>query len=73
MRAGPVRAPEGGGAQATASELLAPPARDPRRDILAPIPHARRTTLLGQILLAASHNAYHLGQLAQLERTLTRR
>jgi hypothetical protein len=48
-------------------------ARDPRRDLLAPIPHARPATLFGQLLLAAGHNSYHLGQLVFLERTLARR
>lgn len=39
------------------------------RDLLAPIPETT-TSFLGQLLLAASHNSYHLGQLVQVRRTL---
>jgi len=38
-------------------------ALDPNRDLLSPIPHAKDYTLVREILLAADHNAYHLGQL----------
>ena len=40
------------------------------KDPLAPIPHAGGKTLLREVLLAADHNAYHLGQLVQLRRLL---
>jgi hypothetical protein len=45
-------------------------ARDPKRDLLAPLAHARDTNLLLQLFLVASHNSYHLGQLMLLQRTL---
>jgi hypothetical protein len=38
-------------------------ARDPRLDLLAELPHGGGRTYLRQFLLAADHNAYHLGQL----------
>ena len=39
-------------------------------DLLAPIPHANGKTLLREALLAADHNAYHLGELVTLRRVL---
>ena len=36
---------------------------DPKRDLLAPLPHAPDKTLLREALLLADHNAYHAGQL----------
>jgi len=45
--------------------------RDPRRDLLAPLP-GTISTWLGQLLLAASHNSYHLGQLVLLAKQLGR-
>jgi hypothetical protein len=39
-------------------------ALDPARDLLSPIPHAKDYILVREILLAADHNAYHLGQFA---------
>ena len=39
-------------------------AMDTGRDLLSPIPHARDYILVREILLAADHNAYHLGQFA---------
>jgi hypothetical protein len=47
-------------------------AKDPRRDLAVPLP-GTRTTWLGQICLAASHNSYHLGQLFLLRKTLAAR
>jgi hypothetical protein len=47
-------------------------ARDPRRDLLAPIP-GTTTTWLGQLQLVASHNSYHLGQLVLLAKVLGKR
>lgn len=39
-------------------------------DLLAPLAHAKGTSIMGQVLLAADHNAYHLGQLVMLRRLL---
>lgn len=40
--------------------------RDPANDLFAPIPHARDYTIFREIVLAADHNAYHVGELAIL-------
>ena len=47
-------------------ELIA----DPARDLFAPLPHGTGQTLLREVLLAADHNAYHLGQLVLVRRAL---
>ena len=39
-------------------------------DLYAPIPHGEGQTVLREALLAADHNAYHLGQLVLLRRLL---
>ncbi len=39
-------------------------------DLHAPIPHGQGQTILREILLAADHNAYHLGQLMTVRRQL---
>lgn len=44
--------------------------RDPKRDLFARIPHGTDQTLLREALLVADHNAYHLGQIVLLRRTL---
>lgn len=44
--------------------------RDKTRDLFATIPHGQGQTLLREALLVADHNAYHLGQLVLLRRTL---
>lgn len=44
-------------------------ARDPRIDLLAAIPHCG-VTWLRELFLVADHNAWHLGQLVQLQRRL---
>jgi hypothetical protein len=44
--------------------------RDNKRDLFAPIPHGDGQTLLREALLVADHNAYHLGQLVTVRRTL---
>jgi hypothetical protein len=44
--------------------------RDKKRDLFAPIPHGDGQTLLREALLVADHNAYHLGQLVLLRKTL---
>jgi hypothetical protein len=43
---------------------------DPQRDLLAPLPGGSGQTLLREALLAADHNAYHLGQLVLVRRAL---
>lgn len=43
---------------------------DPATDLLAPIPHGGGQTILREALLAAEHNAYHLGQLVVVRRAL---
>lgn len=42
----------------------------PSTDLLAPIPHAKKQSLLNKTLLLADHNAYHLGQLVIVRRLL---
>jgi hypothetical protein len=39
-------------------------------DLLAPIPHGTGQTYLREILLAADHAAYHIGQIVAVRRTL---
>ena len=43
---------------------------DPANDLFAPIPHGTGQTLLREVLLAADHHAYHLGQLVLVRRAL---
>jgi len=43
---------------------------DESLDLLVPIPHGDGQTILREVLLAADHNAYHLGQLVLLRRLL---
>jgi len=43
---------------------------NPKTDLLAPIPWGDGQTILREALLAADHNAYHLGQLVDLRRLL---
>ena len=49
---------------------LADLASDQRNDLFARIPHGDGQTLLREILLAADHNAYHVGQLVMVRRML---
>lgn len=44
--------------------------RDPKCDLFARIPHGEGQTLLREALLVADHNAYHLGQIVMVRRTL---
>ncbi len=44
---------------------------DPATDLYARIPHGTGQTVLREALVAADHNAYHLGVLATLKRLLT--
>jgi hypothetical protein len=39
-------------------------------DLFARIPHGDGQTILREVLLAADHNAYHLGQLVEVRRAL---
>jgi hypothetical protein len=43
---------------------------DPATDLYAKIPHGDGQTILREALLAADHNAYHLGELVLLRRVL---
>jgi len=43
---------------------------DPANDLFAGIPHGDGQTILREALLVADHNAYHLGALAVMSRTL---
>jgi hypothetical protein len=43
---------------------------DESSDLYAAIPHGTGQTLLREALLVADHNAYHLGALVTLRRTL---
>jgi hypothetical protein len=43
---------------------------DPDRDLYQPFPWAKDHTLLREILVAADHQAHHIGQLVELERWL---
>jgi hypothetical protein len=49
---------------------LAKLTRDESVDLLARIPHGDGQTLLREVLLSIDHNAYHLGQLVSVRRTL---
>jgi hypothetical protein len=44
--------------------------KNPATDLLASIPHGDGQTVLREALLAADHNAYHLGELVALRRLL---
>jgi hypothetical protein len=46
---------------------------DPATDLFVRIPHGDGQTILRETLLVADHNAYHLGQLMLIRRTLERR
>jgi len=45
-------------------------AGDPKSDLLAAVSYGSGQTLLRELLLAADHTAYHLGQVADLRRLL---
>lgn len=49
---------------------LARLAQDEDVDLHAPIPHGAGQTYLRELLLAADHNAYHLGELVAVRRLL---
>lgn len=50
-------------------------AKDESNDLVAPMKHTgkRRHTILRELLLAADHNAYHIGQLVLVKKMLTSR
>lgn len=43
---------------------------DPATDLMAKIPHGDGQTILREVLLAADHNSYHIGQLVLVRRLL---
>ncbi|MDW7771782.1 MAG: DinB family protein [Desulfobulbaceae bacterium] len=43
---------------------------DPDTDLFAPLPHAPKYTIFREILVAADHNSYHLGELALLRQVM---
>src|SRR5262249_52091614 len=45
-------------------------ARNPRIDLAATVPHGTHQTYLRELLLAADHTAYHVGQLVALRKQL---
>ena len=51
-------------------DALAALARDPGVDLMATVPHGSDQTYLREILLAADHNAYHVGELVLLRKLL---
>jgi hypothetical protein len=51
-------------------EALKELVRDPKTDLFAPIPHARGYTIFREIVLAADHNAYHVGELAIMRQVM---
>lgn len=51
-------------------EALQNLATNPKTDLFAQIPHGTGQTVLREILLAADHNAYHIGQLVLLRKLL---
>ena len=51
-------------------EALQTLARDPGIDLFARIPHGTGQTYLRELLLAADHTSYHLGQMVAVRRAL---
>jgi len=45
--------------------------RNPKVDLTAGIPHSPEHTFLREVLLAADHNAYHLGQVVAMRKALS--
>jgi hypothetical protein len=43
---------------------------DPKTDFFSLMPHAKSYTVFREMLLAADHNAYHVGELVSLRRVL---
>ena len=53
-----------------AQEELRTLVKDPLHDLFKPLAHGDGQTLLREVLLAADHSAYHLGQLVLVRRAL---
>ena len=51
-------------------ECLRQIVKDPKTDLFGPIPHARHYTIFREIVLAADHNAYHIGELAIMRQVM---
>ncbi len=51
-------------------EALREIVRDRNTDLFGPIPHARSYTIFREIVLAADHNAYHVGELAIMRQVM---
>ena len=44
--------------------------RDPRTDLLAPLPHTPGHTILREVRLVGNHNSYHVGEFAILRQVM---
>ncbi|ACH38599.1 hypothetical protein Gbem_1581 [Citrifermentans bemidjiense Bem] len=51
-------------------EALKELVRDERNDLLAPLPHSPSYNILREVVLAADHNAYHIGEIAIIRQVL---
>jgi hypothetical protein len=51
-------------------EALKQMVRDPKTDLFSPIAHAPSYTIFREIVLAADHNAYHIGEIAILRQVI---
>lgn len=51
-------------------EALQGMVRDEKVDLLAPLPHASGYNIFREILLAADHNAYHIGEIAVMRQVM---
>jgi hypothetical protein len=51
-------------------EALIALVEDPETDLTAPLPHAPEYTVVREILTAADHNAYHLGEFALMREVM---
>jgi len=51
-------------------EALKQMVRDKKTDLFAPIPHAPGYTIFREIVLAADHNAYHIGEIAIMRQVM---
>jgi hypothetical protein len=51
-------------------EALQEIVRDPKTDLFAPLPHAPGYTVFREIVLAADHNAYEVGELAIMRQVM---
>ena len=51
-------------------ETLKKIVENPKTDLMIPLSHTPKYTILREILLVADHNSYHLGQIITLKRAL---